>query len=133
MKKFLALALALIMVLSLFTACGQKEDAAAPESGSDAPAASTGDNTPAAGADFKVGSIYINSKGKYGEHGVIITSEPDLLIDCPNHMTDTIREMLKDDEVVEAVNAGLLGVRAYKYDTKNAAAGFAYGLEFIDF
>ena len=42
MKKFLALALALIMVLSLFTACGQKEEAAAPESGSDAPAASSG-------------------------------------------------------------------------------------------
>ena len=84
-------------------------------------------------AGIVVRSMYINSKGKYGDHGVIITSEPNLLIDCPNHMTDTIREMLKDDDVVEAVNAGLLGVRAYKYETKNAASGVAYGLEFIDF
>jgi len=40
MKKFLALALALIMVLSLFTACGKKEEAAAPEASTDAPASS---------------------------------------------------------------------------------------------
>lgn len=79
-----------------------------------------------------VRSMYLNSKGKYGEHGVIICSEPAILIDCPNHMTDTIREMMKDDEVIQAVNDGKVAVRAYKYDTKNAASGFAYGLEFID-
>lgn len=79
-----------------------------------------------------VRSMYINSKGKYGDHGVIICSDPAILIDCPNHMTDTIREMIKDNEVVEAVNACKLAVKAYKYDTKNAASGFAYGLEFID-
>lgn len=79
-----------------------------------------------------VRSMYINSKGKYGDHGVIISDAPEILIDCPNHMTDTIRDMIKDDEVVEAVNAGKLAVRAYKYETKNAAGGFAYGLEFID-
>lgn len=79
-----------------------------------------------------VRSLYINNKGKYGAHGVIVCSEPAILIDCPNHMTDAIRDMMADDEAVAQINAGKLAVRAYKYDTKNAAAGFAYGLEFID-
>lgn len=79
-----------------------------------------------------VRSLYINNKGKYGAHGVIVCSEPAILIDCPNHMTDSIRDMMADDEAVAQINAGKLAVRAYKYDTKNAAAGFAYGLEFID-
>ena len=79
-----------------------------------------------------VRSLYINNKGKYGAHGVIVCSEPAILIDCPNHMTDAIRDMMADAEAVAQINAGKLAVRAYKYDTKNAAAGFAYGLEFID-
>jgi len=79
-----------------------------------------------------VRSLYINNKGKYGAHGVIVCSEPAILIDCPNHMTDAIRDMMSDGEAINQINAGKLAVRAYKYDTKNAAAGFAYGLEFID-
>lgn len=83
-------------------------------------------------AGVVVKSMYINSKGKFGEHGVLICEEPAILIDCPNHLTETIRDMMKDDEVVEAVNAGKFGVRAYEYATKNAASGVAYGLEFMD-
>ena len=87
---------------------------------------------PANNEGVVVRSLYINNKGKYGAHGVIVCSEPAILIDCPNHMTDAIRDMMIDDEAVAQINAGKLAVRAYKYDTKNAAAGFAYGLEFID-
>lgn len=83
-------------------------------------------------AGVVIRSMYLNSKGKYGDHGVIICDKPEILIDCPSHMTDTIREMCKDEEVMEAVNAGKLAVRAYEYATKNAASGKAYGLEFID-
>ena len=79
-----------------------------------------------------VRAMYINNKGKYGAHGVLVCSEPAILIDCPNHMTDTIRDIMNDDEAVKQINAGKLAVKAYKYDTKNAASGFAYGLEFID-
>jgi hypothetical protein len=89
-------------------------------------------NLPQNSAGVVVRSMYINSKGKYGDHGVIICSDPAILIDCPNHMTETIRDIIKDDEAVEQVNAGKLGVRAYEYATKNAASGKAYGLEFID-
>lgn len=79
-----------------------------------------------------VRSMYINSKGQFGAHGVLVCSEPAILIDCPNHMTDTIKEIMADDEAVAQVNAGKLAVKAYKYETKNAKSGFAYGLEFID-
>lgn len=79
-----------------------------------------------------VRAMYINTKGKYDDHGVLICEDPAILIDCPNHMTDTIKEMIKDDEAVEQINAGKLGVKAYKYDTKNAKEGYAFGLEFID-
>jgi len=79
-----------------------------------------------------VRAMYINTKGKYDDHGVLICEDPAILIDCPNHMTDTIKEMMKDDEAVEQINAGKLGVKAYKYDTKNAKEGYAFGLEFFD-
>lgn len=79
-----------------------------------------------------VRSIYINNKSKYGAHGVLVCSEPEILIDSPNHMTDTIRDIMQDDEAVDQINAGKLAVKAYKYDTKNAKEGFAFGLEFID-
>ena len=46
MKKFLALALALIMVLSLFTACGQKEEAPAADAPAKEESASAESGTP---------------------------------------------------------------------------------------
>ena len=79
-----------------------------------------------------VRAMYINTKGKYDDHGVLICKDPAILIDCPTHMTDSIKEMIKDDEAVEQINAGKLGVKAYKYETKNAASGYAFGLEFFD-
>ena len=79
-----------------------------------------------------VRSMYLNNKGKYGAHGVLVCDTPAILIDCPNHMTETIKDIMNDDDAVAQINAGKLAVKAYKYDTKNAACGFAYGLEFID-
>jgi len=87
MKKFLALAMACVMSLSL-VACGSSEKPAEPAPAPSAPAASA----PAASepadetADFKVGAIYINSKNDtagytFAHHNGITTAMKELGLD----------------------------------------------------
>lgn len=83
---------------------------------------------------FIVRLMYINKGAQFGEHGVLAGTfgKEELCLDCPSHMTDDIREWMKDAEVAAQANGGKLGVIAYKYETKNATRGYAYGLKFVD-
>lgn len=81
-------------------------------------------NTP-----FIILTMWINTKGKFGAHPVIATA--DGLVDFPNAMTVTVREMIKDDEVIEAVNNGKLGFTIRKYHT-NKYNRDAYTADFVD-
>ena len=103
MKKILALVMAAAMSLSL-VACG---------GGSDAPAASTGDNTPAAGADFKVGAIYINSKNDtagytFAHHNGITTAMKNMGMDVNSQLV-IVDEVAEDAEQVYTAVDTLVG------------------------
>lgn len=74
-------------------------------------------------------SMWINTKGKFGEHPVVAT--PEKLVDFPNSMTDTVKEMIKDNEVIEAVNNGKLGFTVRKYHS-NRYNRDAYTADFVD-
>ena len=74
-------------------------------------------------------SMWINTKGKYGEHPVVATSQG--LVDFPNSMTETVKEMIKDDEVIDAVNNRKLGFTVRKYHT-NKYNRDAYTADFVD-
>lgn len=78
---------------------------------------------------FIILSMWINTKGKYGAHPVVAT--PSGLVDFPNSMTETVKEMIKDDEVIEAVNNGKLGFTIRKYHT-NKYNRDAYTADFVD-
>ena len=74
-------------------------------------------------------SMWINTKGKYGEHPVVAT--PSGLVDFPNSMAETVKEMIKDDEVIDAVNNRKLGFTVRKYHT-NKYNRDAYTADFVD-
>lgn len=68
---------------------------------------------------YVVRNMYINTKGKYGDAPVLLIDDCDLLVNLPNHLTETVREMRNDEELANAVNKGLFGFVVYEYDGKN--------------
>ena len=74
-----------------------------------------------------VRSLYINTKSKYGEEPVAVTDAA--VINLPKHMLDTVKTMINDSECVEAVNAGLVGIKPYEYEGKN---GHGVSAEWVD-
>lgn len=62
---------------------------------------------------FPLKALYLNDKGKFGTHPVAVTDKE--LVDLPKHMTETVREMIADDEAVDAINNGKVGFTIYQY------------------
>lgn len=66
----------------------------------------------------KIDGLYINNKGMYDDHPVAIIKSEKLLVDLPSHMTDTVREILKDSESITLIKKGLVGIKAHEYVDK---------------
>lgn len=65
---------------------------------------------------YIVRGLYINKKGKYDDAPVAISE--DFSINLPSHLCNTVTEMLQDKELVEAINAGKIGLEVYSYVPK---------------
>lgn len=83
------------------------------------------------GKDFvyEVRALYINKKSKFGESPIVATNQ--YLVNLPKHMTDTVKEMMRDEEFVNAVNSGTIGFTIYTYETKNRAE-LCYSVNWVD-
>lgn len=81
---------------------------------------------------YIVRNLYINTKGKYGDAPIALINDCDLLVNLPEHLTETVREMRNDDELASAVNNGLFGFSVYEYDGKNGH-GFSVNWEDVEF
>lgn len=79
------------------------------------------------GKVIPVKALYISTKGKYGESPILITDDTGVYL--PGHLVDTIREMCKDPECVEAINSGLVGAEVYEYDGQN---GKGFSVRWVD-
>lgn len=64
---------------------------------------------------WKVDGIYINKKSAFGEHPVAICCVDKMLVDLPAHLTEDVKTMLQDEEVVEAINEGKVGFTIHTY------------------
>ena len=80
---------------------------------------------------IKVDGLYINKKSNYDPHPVAINIEEKMLIDLPQHMTETVEEILKDSESISLIKRGCVGLRAQKYTDKKYQKT-CYGAEWVD-
>lgn len=80
---------------------------------------------------IKVDGLYINKKGRYNPHPVAINIEEKMLIDLPEHMTETVEEILKDSESISLIKKGCVGLRAQKYTDKKYKKT-CYSAEWVD-
>lgn len=74
-------------------------------------------------------AMYVNTKGKFGPTPTILTSE--CFINLPQHLTETVKEMIDDKEVVDAVNSGNLGIEIYQYFS-NKYHKNCYSINWVD-
>lgn len=83
------------------------------------------------GADkvYPIYKLFINRKGSFGDHPVVATET--FNIDLPEHLTDTVNQMINDDEAVDAINAGKVGIKIYSYESKNFKRT-CYSVNFVD-
>lgn len=79
---------------------------------------------------YPVNGLYINKKGNFGDHGVIIDARDNLLFDAPQHMTEEIKNILGDQEDIADIKAGKVGfvIEPYK-DSNNVDR---YGIKWVD-
>lgn len=76
---------------------------------------------------YPVDALYINTKGRYGDEGVILSMG--VLVNLPQHLTETIKEMRSDNELTDAINKGSFGFKVYQYDANN---GSGYSVNWVD-
>lgn len=63
-----------------------------------------------------VNGLYVH-KSQLGDSPVIIDEENKRLVNLPGHTAETIREILSDDEAVEAIKSGKVGYTIYEYES----------------
>ena len=75
---------------------------------------------------YIVHALFINTKSRFGDSPVIVTS--DFMVNAPKHLLDTVKEMMVDREVVKLINERKVGFKIYNYRGKN---GTGYSVEWI--
>lgn len=78
---------------------------------------------------YQLTALFINKKSRYGDSPVVVTNE--FLVNAPNHLTETVKAMIADGELVDAVNNGEIGFKIYTYTTKKYNGNF-YGIEWTE-
>lgn len=76
---------------------------------------------------YTVRSMYINTKGKYGDEPVIVCDE--CLLNAPKHVVEVCKTILNDADAVKDINSGKVGFKLYKYTNDY---GDQYSLMWVD-
>lgn len=76
-----------------------------------------------------VHALYINKKSKFGESPVVASDN--CFVNLPSHLTETVKDMMKDTETVEAINNGKLGFTIYTFESKNRKE-LCYSVNWVD-
>lgn len=80
---------------------------------------------------YPIEALFINTKGKYGNQGVIYTDGS--IVNLPNHLTSLIEEMRNDSEVTDAINARKLAFEVYEYESEQGRKGYSINIVENDF
>lgn len=63
---------------------------------------------------YLIKALYVNKKSRYGDAPIVATDE--CLVNLPSHLLDVVKQMMNDDEVVDAVTENKLGFTIYQYE-----------------
>ena len=77
-------------------------------------------------------ACYINGKSRFGAHPIAVTSIEDgslVQVDLPQHLTDTVKEMIADDELFEGIKNGECGFTVREYESNGRTC---YTVSFVD-
>lgn len=68
-------------------------------------------------------------KSQLGDSPVFIVADEKLLVNIPSFVSDTVREILADDNSVQAIKDGRVGFTIYEYDSHGRKC---YNVRFVD-
>ena len=77
---------------------------------------------------YPVNAIYINLKGI--EPAPVVACD-DYFVNFPSHLVEIAREILKDDEAIEAIKENRVGFTIYQYHTKKYNRD-CYSIRWVD-
>ena len=80
---------------------------------------------------YPIDGLYINKKSAFGDHPVAICVKDEMLVDLPGHETETVKEILNDNDTVEAIKAGKVGFSIQQYEQKKYKK-ICYGIHWED-
>ena len=80
---------------------------------------------------FGIDGLYINKKSSFGDHPVAIVACEEMLVDLPSHLTEDVKAMLQDPEVVEAIKSSKVGFSIEEY-TQDRYKKTCYGIKWED-
>lgn len=75
-------------------------------------------------------TLYANEATGLKESPVAVT--PNCYVNLPAHLLSAIKDMLEDDEFIEAVNANKVGFHIYTYYTEKRPNQPCYSISFAD-
>lgn len=75
-----------------------------------------------------INGLYVH-KSPLGDSPVIIDEGKKELVNIPSHLAETFREILADDEAVDAIKSGKVGYTIYEYESHNKKC---YSVNFVD-
>lgn len=78
---------------------------------------------------YPVRGLYINKKSQFGPCPLLATT--DEYVNLPEHMLDTVNDILDDDEAIASINMGVVGFTIYKYHMKKYNKD-CYGIEWVN-
>lgn len=88
-------------------------------------------NENGADQDYEVRGIYINHKSQFGDAPVAICDG--FFANLPSHLLDDAKDMLKDQETIDAINAGKFGFKIETYEKEvGKKMKTCYGVRWVD-
>lgn len=76
---------------------------------------------------YQICAAWLHTSREYGESPVFALS--DVLVNVPKHLTETVREILKDSDAVEEIKAGRGWFSIYEYESHGKQC---YSINFCD-
>ncbi|QFG06607.1 hypothetical protein KNU72_gp03 [Staphylococcus phage Portland] len=81
--------------------------------------------------EYIVRALFTNKESKFGEQGVIVTD--DYNVNLPNHLTELIKDMRQDEDVVDIINKGEVAFSIYEYENKKGQKGYSINFSQVSF